>query len=214
MTRPVTEWVGKADTTAVFPIRCATCDQVFDRGYRISAARASRPNYCSSECWAKALKLRAKTRISKRFWSKVQKKGPDECWPWMGGLNPLGYGIFMGSRGSTQLAHRWSYMLATQDFSLQPEIFVCHSCDNPQCVNPAHLWLGDARDNVLDMLAKGRQRPGILRGEQSKKSDLTEKDIKSIRASSASHANLAREYGVSATAIAAIRSRKTWKHVT
>lgn len=80
-----------------------------------------------------------------------------DCWEWRHLRGPKGYGKFnLGS--SSYRAHRVAYFLATGD---QPnDKFVCHSCDNPCCVNPAHLWLGTPRDNMRDMIAKGRKRRG------------------------------------------------------
>ena len=90
------------------------------------------------------------TRQIERFWDRVDKKGPDECWEWFGQKNPKGYG-YVKPYG---LTHRFSYELHTGE---KPgELFVCHSCDNPPCVNPAHLWLGTVTDNQRDAKAKGR----------------------------------------------------------
>lgn len=79
--------------------------------------------------------------------------GPDECWPWLGFRDSLGYGRF-ATHKQGWFASRVAWFLANGN--QQPEGFVCHSCDNPPCVNPAHLWLGDARSNTRDMIAKRR----------------------------------------------------------
>ena len=89
-----------------------------------------------------------------RFMAKVSvQEGDDPCWEWTAAKNKAGYGMFWMPPNSV-LAHRASYMLYEGEI---PEgKFVCHSCDNPSCVNPDHLWIGDAHDNHRDMLHKGR----------------------------------------------------------
>jgi DNA-binding Xre family transcriptional regulator len=86
-----------------------------------------------------------------RFWSKVDTTG--ECWLWMGSRRPLGYGaVKVGGR--VLHAHRVAYELTHGSI---PEGFVVmHRCDNPPCVNPAHLHLGTRSENTRDMHAKGR----------------------------------------------------------
>lgn len=90
----------------------------------------------------------------KRFWDKVDVRGPDECWPWIAGTNNKGYGVFsrVDWRQGMMLAHRFSYFLATETM---PN--VCrHTCDNPLCVNPAHLLDGTQKDNMKDCARRGR----------------------------------------------------------
>lgn len=88
-----------------------------------------------------------------RFWSRVDRRGEDECWPWLGYTVKGGRGILSVSN-KTMTAPRFSFHL---HYGAIPEgQFACHACDNPSCVNPAHLWLGTASDNMADMLAKGR----------------------------------------------------------
>lgn len=88
-----------------------------------------------------------------RFFKKVLIGKPDQCWIWTGGKNRQGYGVFAINRKST-LAHRVSFSLHVGPIS--EGMMVCHSCDNPSCVNPDHLWLGTAQDNTDDMFKKGR----------------------------------------------------------
>lgn len=91
-----------------------------------------------------------------RFWEKVDKRGPDDCWIWKGCITN-GRGAFH-LNGKDIRASRMSYEI---HYNQAPgDLCVCHACDNPMCVNPAHLWLGSQKDNVQDMLSKGRRPKG------------------------------------------------------
>lgn len=89
----------------------------------------------------------------KRFWDKVDIKGPEECWIWKASVKSNRYGQFRFNKKNTG-AHRVAYILTHGEFD--NNLDVCHTCDNPPCVNPNHLWLGTTRDNILDMTKKGR----------------------------------------------------------
>lgn len=107
----------------------------------------------------KLTKPRRVKSLADRFWAKVDKRGPDECWLWTGcrkkafGYGKIGEGR-MGQR--TLLAHRVSWEITNG--SIPDGAMVLHRCDNPPCVNPRHLFLGDQLDNMRDMVSKGRQR--------------------------------------------------------
>ena len=92
--------------------------------------------------------------IADRFWERVDKTG--DCWLWTGSLNATGYGtIGKGGRGNgIYLAHRVSFEL--HHGPIPDGLFVIHSCDNPPCVNPAHLRAGTSRDNMQDAISRGR----------------------------------------------------------
>ena len=101
------------------------------------------------------------TTFVERFWQRVdQAGGPEACWPWTGSHNSAGYGIAMvqGPGDPSPLlsmkAHRLSYLL---HIGPPPaSVLVLHSCDNPPCVNPAHLRLGTQQQNMQDAIARGR----------------------------------------------------------
>jgi hypothetical protein len=153
--------------------------------------------------------------------SKVVWNGDeDECWTFQGYRNLKGYGTLgVGSRSDgtrrKALAHRIAYELFVGPI---PEgLFVCHTCDNPPCVNPAHLFLGTNADNMADASAKGRMaNNGAPSGERNPSSKLNAAIAREVRrkhAGGCSQAALAREFGVSDFAIFGIVHRKTWVHV-
>ena len=155
----------------------------------------------------------ARSELEGRFWAKVDKSaaGPNgDCWEWQAYLNARGYGV-INVFGKLDLAHRISWAFAF-DRKVPDGMCVCHSCDNPKCVNPAHLWIGTNRDNVNDRQRKGRHTP--CRGTQNGKSKLSEAEVLQIRASTGSHAELSRQFGVTHQVIRAIRVGQIWRHLS
>jgi len=141
------------------------------------------------------------------FWKKVNKDTPNGCWEWTGARLPFGHGQIAVNR-KTQLAHRFSYELHIGPIPAGME--VCHHCDNPCCVNPAHLFLGTHADNMADMHQKKRRSRG-------RTAILTEAKVVEIRQKYTPYVvtfrMLAAEYGVSIEAIANVIWRRNWKHV-
>lgn len=105
--------------------------------------------------------------IMRRFLSKVDQRGPNECWPWMAGKIGYGYGQFNAGRDEngrqdTRYAHRVAFQIAT---GIDPQAaVVMHSCDNTACCNPAHLTLGTQAQNVADASRKGKYLRGLTVG--------------------------------------------------
>lgn len=139
--------------------------------------------------------------------------GAKACWPWVGPRNAKNYGVCCLTHRNNLLAHRVAFAIATGQTLTRR--LVCHSCDNPPCCNPAHLWLGNHQTNADDMVSKGRA-PRPL-GERHHSAKLTPAKVRTIRARYAaggiSTPKLGREYGVSHQVIHRIISRKIWKHI-
>ena len=136
-----------------------------------------------------------------RFWEKVDVRGQDDCWEWLGCKSGGGYGNFSINRKS-YVASRVMYTLY---FDKIPDgMFVSHKCDNPSCVNPNHLFIGTANDNNQDRSRKGRNN-----------SKLTRADINEIRKlyneTDISQLSLAKTYNVDNALISLIIANKLWK---
>lgn len=162
-----------------------------------------------SDCNSMFERARLK-RASDLFWPKVDVRSPNECWPWRACYFPTGYGKFSSGPnfGISPRASRAAWHLTFGD---PGDKDVCHSCDNPACCNPNHLWLGYDIDNVRDKFSKGRQ--ANVRGELNPRSKLREADVLSIRRDTRKPTAIGRQYGVSATVIAQIKSRKLWRYL-
>jgi hypothetical protein len=150
-----------------------------------------------------------------RFWSRVDKSG--DCWVWTAATTNGGYGVIRdtGRNGKIIRAHRLSWEL--HNGPIPAGIEVCHRCDNPPCVNPAHLFLGTHQDNVTDTVNKGRASGGGPRGSLHHQAKLTEAQVLDIRAvyaaGAASQRQLARKYNVDRGTIQHIVKRMVWTHI-
>lgn len=145
------------------------------------------------------------------FWSRV-KRG-NGCWVYSGNTTRDGYGR-LRFHGKKILAHRLAYMFSFGNIPRNK--LILHSCDNPPCVNPKHLFVGTQSDNMADMRQKGR-RLGAYNGEINKNSKLTGDIVSTIRRlfgdGLMNQPQLANRYNVSQPAISAVILRKTWKHI-
>lgn len=178
-----------------------------------------------------------------RFWSKVSKepgRGPNgDCWLWTACFGNRGYGQFTTDHSRKDPASRIALYLASGKW---PEYNACHTCDNPPCCNPEHLFDGTHSENAADRNAKGRQSRGkkhseivkattqrgenhwcrylpdqILKGEKNGEAKLTDAKVLEIRQKWSdglfNKTQLSREYGVSITTITRVVTRKNWKHI-
>lgn len=157
---------------------------------------------------------RRKRPLHERFWEKVDRRGPDECWPWKAYRHPKGYGeIFVA--GKIRSAHHVALELDGR-LTGRPSYarHVRHSCDNPPCCNPAHLTFGTAQKNMQEREERGRR--AAPRGEKQAMAKLTDIQASAIRAALAAgetQASQARRYSVSGGTIWKLAHGKTWKHV-
>lgn len=157
--------------------------------------------------------------LEERFWSKVDKRGPDECWEWTGAKSSHGYGVIWsgGGRSNGKLikAHRVSWMLHNgpiPEFDPFDETCILHECDNPGCVNSSHLSLGTHKKNIRDAFSRNR----VSLGERREDAVLT-RDIvissRNLQALGVEGAVLARIFGANEETIMAACRRISWAHV-
>ncbi len=144
--------------------------------------------------------------VAERFGKYVKKT--DTCWLWIGSKCPKGYGR-MNVKGKSVIAPRISWKIHYG--GIPQGKYVLHKCDNPSCVNPDHLYLGNQYDNMADMYRSGRAKH--KRGEENGKSKLTEAIVREIRTSTNTLVALARKFGINRRTVWSVQSRKTWRHI-
>jgi hypothetical protein len=182
---------------------------------RCAISMAAKPKsqlFCSRGC-ARFGGIRAPKKVTpaeERFWKKVDTSG--SCWNWLGGKDQDGYGSITLNQSSKVRTHRFSWELANKR-PIPEGLWVLHRCDNPSCVNPAHLFLGTSRDNINDMVSKGRARSG----ERNNLAKLSREQVIAARARGAlgeSPATISSDLGVNKETIRYILKGKTWKNVS
>lgn len=164
--------------------------------------------------------------LKRRFWSKVQIGDDSQCWEWTGHMMNHGYGV-MKIHQVGYLAHRIALFLSVG--INEHKTSACHTCDNPKCCNPSHLFWGTHSDNMRDMVAKNRaNRPTgdnhpsrrlialRPRGERHSLCKLTGEQVIEIRrlyADGLTHKAIASRYPISRRTASAITTRKIWTHI-
>lgn len=176
------------------------------------------------------------TDIVELFEANTLKLGLDECWPWKGSVHKKDNRgvIWIKEEKKNVVAPRLSWRVATGEWPSR-SLLVCHSCDNPNCVNPNHLWLGTVGDNARDAASKGRlatqKNPSSSffsspasneyrpRGQGHGRSLLSDDQVKWIRENYRPHHRdfgaraMSRKFGVHHDTVEAVIHQKTWRHV-
>ena len=149
------------------------------------------------------------TKIKDRFFAKVNKTSG--CWYWTGVKNDDGYGYFK-LNGKMISSHRLMWLFLNG--KIPKNICICHTCDNPGCVNPKHLWLGTRKDNMIDMANKGRMN---TKGEINGRSKLNVEKVIKIRKlytiGNITMEKLGNKFGVTKQQIYHIINNISWTHI-
>jgi len=150
--------------------------------------------------------------LIRRFQASFTVGLEDECWLWQRSMHVKGYGQLKKTGERVQAyAHRVAYELAFGEIPLHRQ--VCHKCDNPRCINPAHLFVGTSGDNHQDMKRKGRHLYGV-RNAIAVLTDQKVREIRALLTVGVSQRELGMRYGVSQGTISKIALGQRWVHVT
>lgn len=144
-------------------------------------------------------------KVFKRFMKYVEINEETECWEYSGARNIEGYGLFRFN-GRQVRSNRFSY--AFFNGPIPSDLFVCHFCDNPSCVNPDHLFIGTNKDNQIDCSMKDRG------GSRSKLSVNDVIEIKKLLKTNIKQSTIALLFNVQGPAISKIKHNKRWSYVT
>jgi len=149
-----------------------------------------------------------------RFLNKINIKSKTECWVWNGGKSNYGYGHFWYN-GKTYGAHRMSYRIHNKNFP--KKLFILHSCDNPSCVNPSHLFTGTHIENMRDRERKGRGDAAKRIGERNPVHKLKDSEVKDIikkYSSNMSQTKIAKIFKINQCHVSRIINKLRRKNVT
>jgi len=161
-----------------------------------------------------------KTSLNERLWSRVEVRGQDDCWPWLGCRTKFGHGqIQSETPGVLTYSHRAAFQ--SVNGAIPRGMSVCHRCDNPSCCNPAHLFLGTQADNNRDCFTKKRSvhfvaRDSFPKGEKSHLAKVTDEQASEIvrRVQSGEpRAAVASAFSITVSAISKMIVGKSRKHL-
>ncbi len=155
-------------------------------------------------------KMLSKKEARKKISENI-KKMPNGCWEWKRSRQLSGHGSICFKIGVFR-AHRVSYLAFKGE--IPKEMCVCHSCDNPPCCNPEHLWLGTKKDNSIDMWKKGRR--ASFRGIKNGRAKLTEERVLILRENENNMeklTSLSKDFGIDLATVYNVISRRTWNHI-
>ena len=166
-----------------------------------------------SQSEAQTLSRNILPRDLTKFWANTLVKSPDDCWEWQLCKNDDGYGMF-SHRGRTVGAHKISWII--HNGAIPQGLCVCHSCDNPGCVNPKHLFVGTHAENMADRNRKGRARGGSLPGELSPSSKFSTEAVLTMRrlyTNGVLQRVIAERYNTSQPVVSGIVTHRYWRHI-
>lgn len=177
-------------------------------GCSFRASPSRQQLFCSLRCYNDWITAPVEVRFFRHL-SEPDERG---CILWTSTKNHSGYGVLCikASLNTRIFAHRLAWIIKHGD--IPGDLYVLHRCDNPPCVNVDHLFLGTQQDNNRDKLLKGRH----AKGEQCRRSHLTEDMVRAIRAardSGESQYSIGRRFGIAQQTVHKIVSRQRWAHV-
>lgn len=183
----------------ITPMKMHNC-KVCGKHFQHRTYRGTRKMCCSKKCGYIYRAEIVRRPFAERFWEKVNKGGPDECWEWTAAKDDDGYGAF-GVNGSRDIhkAHRVSWLLQN---GIWPIDCLLHKCDNTSCVNPSHLFEGSRSDNMEDKTRKGRQFKTI-----------SDDNVRAIRSSSEASSVIAARLGVTYRSVWAIKTGRNGRSI-
>ena len=157
-----------------------------------------------------AHKGRQARSLAERYWGKVDVRSESECWPWIGSIDPRGYGTIGADGGRPLLrAHRVSFELEVG--AIPNGQVICHACDNRACVHPRYLFAATQQVNVLDMVRKGRRHSSA--GDRNPSEKLRSDQVIEIRHDRRRSREFCAEFGIANSTLFSIKRHETWRHL-